>query len=158
MAILFTVGYEGSDVRSLIRALRQNDVEEVVDVRLTPVSRKPGFSKTALASALVLEGIAYSHEPDLGCPKDIRIAYRRTDDFGAYARSYRRRVLVPAAAVVEALAHAASSKRLCLLCFERNASECHRSIVAEAAGCANGGGIVVEDLRVPSSGRTSRPR
>jgi len=158
MAILFTVGYEGSDVRSLIGALRQNDVEEVVDVRLTPISRKPGFSKSALASALALEGIAYSHEPDLGCPKDIRVAYRKTDDFGAYTRAYRRRVLVRAAGIVEALAHTAGSKRLCLMCFERDASRCHRALVAEAARRANGRAIAVEDLTVPSSGRTCRRR
>ena len=158
VALLFTVGYEGSDVSSLIAVLTRAGVEEVVDVRLTPLSRKPGFSKTALARALAAEGIGYSHQRDLGCPKDIRLSYRETGDFATYARSYRRRVLVRAASTVKALARTASSRRVCLLCFEKEASRCHRSLVAQDTQEANGGAIAVEDLSVPSSGRTSRRR
>ncbi len=158
MTVLYTVGYEGTDQASLLAVLGQKGIEEVVDVRLTPISRKPGFSKTALARALAADGIVYWHERDLGCPKEVRARYRETGDFAAYARSYRRRVLVRAASTVKALAHTASSRRICLLCFEKDAGRCHRSLVAEETGRANGEAIAVENLRVPSSGRTSRRR
>jgi len=45
-----------ASLRARALALRQ-----VVDVRENPFSRKPGFSKTALAGALLAEGIEYVH-------------------------------------------------------------------------------------------------
>jgi uncharacterized protein (DUF488 family) len=156
MTVLYTIGYEGVRQASLLAVLLENGVEEVVDVRLTPLSRKPGFSKNALTEALTAEGIGYSHEPDLGCPKEIRVSYRETADFAEYARAYRRRVLARATATVKDLALLATAKRTCILCFESDARRCHRSLVAEAARRANGEAIAVEDLAVPSSGRTSR--
>lgn len=154
MTTLYTVGYEGVDIASLLAVLGEHGVDEVVDVRLTPVSRKPGFSKSALAEALAADGIAYSHRPELGCPKAIRVRYRETGNFATYVRSYRRRVLAHATGIVRALAHTATSRRVCLLCFESDASRCHRSLVAEETGRANGEAIAVEDLSVPSSDRT----
>ena len=156
MTVLYTIGYEGVRQDSLLAVLVEMGVEEVVDVRLTPLSRKPGFSKTALEQALTTQGIGYSHEPELGCPREIRVAYRNTADFAAYARTYRRRVLAHATATVRELAHLATARRTCLLCFERDARRCHRSLVAEAACRANGEAIDVEDLAVPSSGGTYR--
>ncbi|MFE2500029.1 DUF488 family protein [Streptomyces scopuliridis] len=44
----------------------------VADVRLTPISRKPGFSKTRLPHALDEAGITYTHLRALGNPKDNR--------------------------------------------------------------------------------------
>jgi len=155
---LYTVGYEGVDVASLLAVLDEHGVDEVVDVRLTPISRRTGFTKSALAEALAADGIAYSHRPELGCPKAIRVRYRETGDFATYARSYRRQVLARASGTVKVLARTASSRRVCLLCFEKEASRCHRSLVAHEAQEANGKAIAIEDLTVPSSGRTSRRR
>lgn len=158
MTMLFTIGYEGSDLQSLIGVLSANGVDEVIDVRLTPISRKPGFSKSALAKALAEEGIAYQHHRDLGCPKEIRVRYWATRDFRNYAQAYRHRVLDGAAQCVHALVRRATSRRLCLLCFEENPLHCHRSLVAEETRRASRGEVHVDHLGVPSSGRTCRQR
>ncbi len=47
----------------------------VVDVRLTPWSRRPDFSKKRLCSALEAAGIAYEHMGGLGNPPMIRDIY-----------------------------------------------------------------------------------
>src|ERR671938_577840 len=74
---IYSVGYEGLTVAGLIERLQQNRIEEVVDVRANPYSRRPGFSRKRLAESLAAAGIAYRHEPLLGN------AFRHVDDFDA---------------------------------------------------------------------------
>lgn len=156
MSVLFTIGYQGCDLRSLIRVLAIKRIDEIVDVRLTPVSRKAGFSGSVLARALAAKGIAYQHRRDLGCPKDIRTRYRLTGDFHGYTRSYRHRVLERATESVQELARGVASRRLCLLCFEENPFQCHRSLVADETRRASQKEVRVDHLDVASSGRTCR--
>lgn len=54
-ARVVSIGYEGKTVAQLLA----QDVKVLVDVRLTPLSRKPGLSKTKLAEALRAAGIDY---------------------------------------------------------------------------------------------------
>jgi len=60
-AKLFTVGYEGRSIDELVDALRAAGVERLVDVRELPLSRRKGFSKTALGDTLRDAGIEYIH-------------------------------------------------------------------------------------------------
>jgi uncharacterized protein (DUF488 family) len=73
---LISLGYEGRDAADLIEQLRASGVNALVDVRLTPLSRKPGLSKKRLAAALGEAGIAYVHLPQLGNPKENRASFR----------------------------------------------------------------------------------
>ncbi|MCY3786821.1 MAG: DUF488 domain-containing protein [bacterium] len=50
-ATIVSVGYQGRTVDQLIDVLRGGGVEVLVDVRLNPISRKPGFSKKPLSSS-----------------------------------------------------------------------------------------------------------
>ncbi|MBI9083296.1 MAG: DUF488 domain-containing protein [Desulfobacterales bacterium] len=56
---LYTIGYEGLDVRRFISHLAHYGINVVVDVRKLPASRKKGFSKTALGQILSDNGIEY---------------------------------------------------------------------------------------------------
>ena len=73
---LISLGYEGRDAADLIEQLRASGVNALVDVRLTPLSRKPGLSKKRLAAALGEAGIAYVHLPQLRNPKENRASFR----------------------------------------------------------------------------------
>ncbi|MCT2059583.1 MULTISPECIES: DUF488 domain-containing protein [Dietzia] len=133
-----SIGYEGRTADDLISDLRRQDVQVLVDVRLTPLSRKPGLSKTKLAAALAAAGIGYVHARSLGNPKDNRDAYRAGD------QSSRQRFeeILESSAADDALSHVAElldGGSVALLCFERDHSTCHRHQVAEAlAGRAPG--------------------
>lgn len=70
--VLVTVGYEGRTAGELVVTLAEAGVDVLVDVRLTPLSRKPGLSKRQLADALAAAGVEYVHLPALGNPKDNR--------------------------------------------------------------------------------------
>ena len=152
---VFTIGYEGTDLASFLAQLASAGIRQVIDVRELPLSRKRGFSKSALAAALADNGIHYLHLRDLGDPKPGREAARRGDHAG-FLRIYRRHLAGTAAQI--ALAEAtrqAAAVRSCLLCFERDHEGCHRSIVADAMTAATG--IEVTHLRVaPPARRSSR--
>ncbi len=48
MSIVYTIGYEGTDIDRFVSTLKAVGVEVVADVRAIALSRKKGFSKTAL--------------------------------------------------------------------------------------------------------------
>jgi uncharacterized protein (DUF488 family) len=129
---VYTVGYEGRDVADLIALLRTHRVETLVDVRLTPISRKAGFSKTALSSALADAGITYLHERRLGNPKENRPAYRAGEKTAQ--RRYLAHLLQNGGDAVARLSDIVTTSATALLCVEREPSICHRSAVADQLG------------------------
>jgi uncharacterized protein (DUF488 family) len=127
-----TCGYEGLNVRQFIERLTSAGTETVIDVRANPLSRKPGFSKNALAKNLAAAGIAYVHAPKMGCPKPVRERYKIDRDWTAYTRGFLAYLSRQGEAVAEVAAIGARSKS-CLVCFEADFKFCHRTFVARAA-------------------------
>lgn len=128
--VLYTIGYEGAEISQFLDTLRECGVERVIDIRDLPVSRKPGFSKTSLSSALQKHGIAYSHLKPLGDPKAGREAMRR-GDYAAFVEIYGAHLTAEESQVaLKDAVRLAQSDRSVLLCFERSPKECHRTIVA----------------------------
>ena len=139
---LLGVGYEGLDIDAFISRLRLRGVQVVVDVRLNPLSRKRGFSKVALASALTEAGIKYRHLRALGNPKDNRAGFALEDEAGRGSRErYSNGLDSDSAreALVE-LSVLAEDHRVAVMCFEADEAACHRAIVLAA----------VEGLRQPA--------
>src|SRR5438445_356553 len=81
MRPIYTIGYEGHTVDSFLSQLQKHNIERVIDIRRVPQSRKPGFSKSGLASALGAIGIAYTHIVDLGTPPALREKLKQTGDY-----------------------------------------------------------------------------
>jgi len=152
---LYTLGYEGLDVAAFIACLKRAAVRQVVDVRENPFSRKPGFSKTALAGALLSEGIEYAHVAALGCPREIRDRHKRDRDWGRYEAAYRE-YLGSQGAAVASVARLAREKAICLVCFEADFNRCHRRLVGEAAVAL--GAPALEHLGRDRAGADAQPR
>src|SRR5262245_18241279 len=130
MNTVATVGYEDRTVDDLIEDLIKARVKTLVDVRLTPISRKTGLSKHRLALRLQRVGIDYLYLPQLGNPRDNRAAFRRRDA-DAVAR-YSAVLRAPEARTALAqLVDLTQRHDIALMCFEHNASECHRALVAD---------------------------
>jgi uncharacterized protein (DUF488 family) len=131
MKTLATIGYEGKTQAEFLEELAAAGVKLVLDVRAVAASRRPGFSKTALKNALAEHGIDYLHLRPLGTPAAGREAARkgRTAEM---RRIYAGQLETDEAALAmeQALA-AASEKKAALLCYERDAPGCHRSMLAE---------------------------
>jgi uncharacterized protein (DUF488 family) len=132
MPAVFTIGYEQATQAAVVAALREAGVEVLADVRYLPLSRRPGFSKNSLKAAVEEAGIEYRHLRDLGTPAEGRAAARRGDHAGL-ARVYAGQLELPEAmkqmAELRALGEA---RRVCLLCYERDAAMCHRSLLSDA--------------------------
>jgi len=129
---IFTIGYEQATQAAVIGALRDAGVDVVADVRYLPLSRRPGFSKSSLKAAAEEAGIAYRHFKQLGTPAEGRAAARR-GDHAELARIYGGQLELPdAMAQMAELHELACEKRVALLCYERDAAECHRSLLYDA--------------------------
>ncbi|MBV1687019.1 DUF488 domain-containing protein [Novosphingobium sp. G106] len=129
---IWTIGYEQATIERVITALREAGTEVLADIRYLPLSRRPGFSKSALAAAAREAGIDYRHIKPLGTPAEGRAAARR-GDHPELARVYAGQLELPEAlAAMAELRDLAGEKRVALLCYEREASECHRSLLIEA--------------------------
>lgn len=129
---IFTIGYEQTTVPEFIAALRNAGVERVIDVRALPLSRRPGFSKSALKSALAEAGIEYLHLKALGTPAEGRAAARA----GRHAdleRIYAGQLELPEAIAQSAQMLALADERpSALLCMEREPAHCHRTLLLNA--------------------------
>jgi uncharacterized protein (DUF488 family) len=131
---LFTIGYADTTPARLVDTLREAGVHTVVDVRAIANSRKPGFSKRALAAALQEAGIGYLHEKALGTPAEGRAAVRGGRPEAMKPIFLRHLVGVEPQAALGALKDRAQRESVCLLCLEADPAHCHRTLVAEAVG------------------------
>jgi uncharacterized protein (DUF488 family) len=128
---VFTIGYEGLNIDAFMSLLAEHNIETVVDIRELPLSRKPGFSKKALAGALSLSGFEYAHMAQLGCPRPVRDRYREDGDWKRYTHGFLKYLKMQGAAIAE-LSEVVGSSNCVLLCFEADHNFCHRSMVANA--------------------------
>ncbi|MBA2659585.1 MAG: DUF488 domain-containing protein [Nitrosospira sp.] len=128
---VFTIGYEGLNIDAFMSLLAENDIDMVVDVRELPLSRKPGFSKNALANVLNLSGRDYVHMVNLGCPKPVRDRYREDGNWKRYTEEFLKHLKSQDEAISE-LSALATSSNCALLCYEADSNFCHRSMVANA--------------------------
>ena len=132
MPSVWTIGYEQAAMPDFLAALKGAGVEVVADIRAIAASRRPGFSKTALAASLAEAGIEYRHFRALGTPADGRAAARALDR-PKLERIYTGQLELPEAMAASAeLADLCETRRVALLCYERQPACCHRTLLREA--------------------------
>jgi uncharacterized protein (DUF488 family) len=139
-----TVGVYQSSLDDFLDTLRRNRVSMMVDVRQRRGVRGREYAwaySLQLQAALKQTGIQYRHVPELAPTTELReLQYREDDRLKVGKRSrvelaeeYRRRYLhevldqVDLGAFLESLPDDAASA---LLCVERDARACHRSLIA----------------------------
>ena len=127
--ILYTIGYQGATLPDFLNTLERRGVDLLVDVRDNANSRKPGFSKTALKAALQEVGIGYLHYRALGTPSNIRKAYAANPDWDWLERQYLAGIQAQPDLLRELMGNI-YRHTCCLLCYEADPAECHRSILA----------------------------
>jgi uncharacterized protein (DUF488 family) len=142
---LFTIGYEQTPAAAVLDELEQAGVKLLVDVRAVASSRRPGFSKTQLAAVLDERGISYLHLRGLGTPRDGRLA-ARSGQFDVLHRIYANHLKTPQAReeLDELSALVQKSGPVCILCYERDHTHCHRRWIAEIIEERDG--VKVENL------------
>ncbi len=138
-----TIGVYGFDAEGFLRALREAGVEVLLDVRQRRGVRGPEYSwanSQRLQAALAEAGIAYQHHKELAPSTEMRQAQYRADAAKGegkrsrtrlspeYERLYTEQVL--ARADLGPIAELAAERLPALMCVERDAEACHRSLIA----------------------------
>jgi uncharacterized protein (DUF488 family) len=129
---VFTLGYQGLDLGAYIRELVKVGVGTVLDVRETAWSNRPDFVKSSLQQGLDAAHINYVHVRRAGNPSRIRKAAKSSEECLSEYRRYLGGNLAAADELYSFVRMASERGRpACLLCYERNPRECHRSVLVE---------------------------
>jgi uncharacterized protein (DUF488 family) len=140
-----TIGVYGASLETFLAALADADVGLVLDVRQRRGVRGREYAwanSLRLQAALADASIGYRHRRELAPTTELRrLQYREDDRLGEGKRSrtvlapeYRRRYVHEILDGVDMDAFAASlpsEHASALLCVERDACACHRSLIAE---------------------------
>ena len=145
MRAIFTIGHSTRPIEEFVELLRANGVEQVVDIRTVPRSRRnPQFNRDALPDSLARAGIGYLHMPELGGLRhprpDSPNGAWRNDSFRGYADYMQTPQF---AASVEKLIELGGGKQVAIMCAEAVPWRCHRSLVGDALTAR---GVAVEDI------------
>ncbi len=132
-ARLFSIGHSTHELADLIRLLRLHGIQQVVDVRRYPGSRRlPWFDRETLARELPREELAYRHLPELGGrrrpSRDGPNAGWRVEGFRGYADYMAGADFAAGLGALEQLAH---ERVTAIMCAEGSWWRCHRRLIAE---------------------------
>jgi uncharacterized protein (DUF488 family) len=122
---IISLGYECRSIDEIVGLLEDCGVEKLIDVREAPRSRKKGFSKKALAAATEAAGIQHSHIRAAGNP------YRKEKKNIELCLQLYRRHLHTNPDICDIVAAELSDQPTAILCYEREHSHCHRSVLLD---------------------------
>lgn len=132
---LMTVGHGTRSGPELTQALAAAGVDELVDVRRFPGSRRdPTLSTDALTASLGAAGLRYGWEQDLGGRRHLMAGQVSPDSwwtvaaFRAYAAHTRTEEF---AAALGRVLESAASGRVVVMCSESVWWRCHRRLIAD---------------------------
>ena len=150
---VLTIGHSARTLEEFVTLLRNQEVEQIVDVRKMPGSTAhPHFNEDVLADALEKVGIGYVHVPALGGLRRPEVESPnggwRNRSFQGYADYMQTEEFELA---LQSVVELASRRRIALMCAEAVPWRCHRSLIADALVARR---IPVEHIM--SRGRTER--
>jgi uncharacterized protein (DUF488 family) len=143
---VFTAGYESRDINEFIGQLQEHNIQTVIDVREIPASRKPGFSKKRFIEYLNSANIKYLHVKELGSPKTLRHKLYKDKNYNYFIKKYKKHLSTQLDTVKTLYSEVIINEVSCLVCFEKNASQCHRNIVADKIKEIDGNGLRVNHI------------
>lgn len=124
--LVLTIGHSNHPWPEFLKLLQANEVACILDVRSIPASRRfPQFDREAFERALKEAGIGYRYLGDRlgGRPKDTICYAGGAVDYARVAATKAFRDGLDEAAALS------RERRCCLLCAEKDALDCHRSIL-----------------------------
>ena len=132
--VTYTVGHSTRPTEELIGLLEAAGVEQLVDVRTVPRSRRnPQYNREVLAGTLADHAIGYQHEPSLGgfrkpLPESRNGGWEHPA-FRGYADYMQTPEFDSALGQLDALARSLPSA---VMCAEAQWWRCHRRLIADA--------------------------
>jgi len=145
MPVILTIGHSTRTLKFFINLLKEHGVEEVVDIRTVPRSRRnPQYNRETLPDDLKAAGIDYIHLKGLG---GLRRTHRDSPNGGWRNTSFRGFADYMQTEQfeenLERLVEISKREQVVLMCAEALPWRCHRSLIADALKIR---GVVVEHI------------
>lgn len=142
---VFSIGFTQKKAAEFFELLRNENIKNLVDVRLHNVSQLAGFAKRDDLKFFLKElcQIEYIHLPDLAPTKDILDAYKKKNmEWPEYEEKFinlmvKRNIERIDKSVIE---------DGCLLCSEHKPHNCHRRLVIDYLNDSWGSNLIVKHL------------
>ncbi len=129
---IYTIGFTKKSAEEFFETLRQNSIEQLVDVRRHNTSQLAGFAKKRDLVYFLREllGADYRHEEDLAPTQELLKAFRAKEyTWDEYQEIFLEQL--SERRVEEEVAREMFSPKTVLLCSEPTADFCHRRLVVE---------------------------
>lgn len=152
---MMTIGHSTLSIEAFLRALKENGVETLIDVRRFPGSRRhPQFSQAALFRSLEEVGIRATWREGLGGRRKAQPHSKNTgwknESFRGYA-DYMQTAEFKAE--IDCLLGLPELANTIVMCAEAVPWRCHRSLIADAVLAR---GQQVDDVLVKPDGESTR--
>ena len=130
---IFTIGFTKKTAEEFFSLLEKNSVTEIIDVRLNNTSQLAGFSKFPDIKFFLqkIANINYRHEKIFAPTEDILNNYKKKIiDWADYEKEFEK-IMIERNISDYILKNYFYADKICLLCSEVEAKNCHRRLVAE---------------------------
>jgi uncharacterized protein (DUF488 family) len=132
---IYTIGFTRKSAAEFFGALRQAEIQRLIDIRLRNDSQLAGFSKRDDLAFFVRElcGAEYVHEPLLAPTAAILDGYKKhKGSWQDYERQFF--ALLAERKIEEQLGRDFFGGPAVLLCSEPTADQCHRRLIVQYLG------------------------
>jgi uncharacterized protein (DUF488 family) len=129
---IYTIGFAKKSAEQFFEAIRREQIQQLVDVRIHNSSQLAGFTKSGDLPYFLdrLCDASYRHEPLLAPTAELLSSYRSKQiKWEQYEVEFLR--LLESRHVESVMSREEFEKKSILLCSEATASKCHRRLVVE---------------------------
>ena len=129
---IYTIGFTQKSAEQFFGILNDNDIQRLLDVRISNNSQLAGFTKKSDLEYFLRElcGAEYVHEPKLAPTQELLKDYRdKRVTWSDYEVIFNN--LMAERAIDQFLSPEFFETRTVLLCSEATADQCHRRLIAE---------------------------
>ena len=130
---LYTMGFTQKSAKEFFELIKKNNIELLIDIRLNNVSQLAGFAKGKDLEYFLKEicNCKYMHDDLFAPTKELLDDYRaKKTSWEKYEEIFSK--TINSRDLVDRFKKLYSdSERVCLLCTEPTAQQCHRRLVAE---------------------------
>ena len=130
---VYTIGFTQKSAKDFFELIKQNEIELLIDIRLNNVSQLAGFAKGKDLEYFLKEicGCKYVHDDLFAPTKELLDDYRaKKTSWAKYEEIFAKIINVRNLADRFKKLYS-NSEKVCLLCTEPTAEQCHRRLVAE---------------------------
>lgn len=128
---IYTIGFTKKTAQKFFELLNKNNGEFVLDIRLNNTSQLAGFAKYPDIKYFlhVISNIEYAHDPEFSPTEATLKKYRKKEiSWQQYVEEFNK--TMAQRNIREYIqSNYAINKRICLLCSESTADQCHRRLI-----------------------------